>query len=321
MPQPTQSQVHVDRPLTNLSVAFMQQSGHVAGSIFPRVQVGKKSDSYFEYDRSFWLRSDAQERAPGTESAGSGYPITTATYNCVRFAVHKDIADPIRANADSPIQLDTEAVNYVSSDLLIKQEADFMTSYFGTGIWDTNPTVVTQWNDAASDPIGDIKTEKRTVNRLTGLVPNVLLCGAKLFDDLSDHPDILDRIKYTGSMGSPARASEEQLAQLFGLERILVSRAIQNTAEEGVTPVYAFIGDPESALLAYAAPSAGIMTPSAGYIFVWNESGPGNEFGISLKKFRQPEAVESDRVEGEMYYDQVVVSAALGVFFNNFVAA
>lgn len=326
MPQPTQSMVHQNQPLTNLSVAFMQQTGQVAGSIFPRVIVGKKSDTFYTYDRSYWLRSDAQERAPGTESAGSGYPIGTDSYNCVRFAIHKDIPDPIRANADSPIMLDSEAVAYVSSQLILKQEVDWVSNFFGTSIWtgsssgsDITPGVL--WSDAASDPIGDIKTQKRAVNQNTGLVPNVLVCGAKLFDDLSDHPDIIDRLKYTGTMGSPARASEQQLAQLFGLERVVVARVIRNTSAEGVAASYSFIAGTRNALLAYAAPNPGLMTPTAGYTFVWPENGSGNEFGVSVKRFRLPEAVESDRVEAEMYYDQKVISSALGVFFSNAVAA
>jgi hypothetical protein len=101
----------------------------------------------------------------------------------------------------------------------------------------------------------------------------------------------------------------------------VVARAIRNTSAEGIAASYSFIAGTRNALLAYAAPNPGIMTPSAGYTFVWPENGPGNEFGVSIKKFRLPEAVESDRVEAEMYYDQKIISNALGVFFSNAVAA
>ena len=46
MPQPTQTDVHVDAILTNISVAYMQsQSAYVANTIFPTVPVSKQSDS------------------------------------------------------------------------------------------------------------------------------------------------------------------------------------------------------------------------------------------------------------------------------------
>jgi hypothetical protein len=73
MPQPTLSDVHVDGPLTNLSVRFSQSSDmFLANRVFPTVRVQHRSDLYYTYDRSFWFRTDAQKRAPATESAGSG---------------------------------------------------------------------------------------------------------------------------------------------------------------------------------------------------------------------------------------------------------
>lgn len=42
MPQPHKSQVHVDRPLSNIAVAYMQRvEEFIAASVFPIVPVGK----------------------------------------------------------------------------------------------------------------------------------------------------------------------------------------------------------------------------------------------------------------------------------------
>jgi hypothetical protein len=46
--QPTASDVHVNTPLTNISIAYMQmQSEYKAADIFPIVPVSKQTDRYF----------------------------------------------------------------------------------------------------------------------------------------------------------------------------------------------------------------------------------------------------------------------------------
>ena len=66
--QPSNSQVHVDRPLTNISIAYQQSATQfVAGRAAPTVSVAKKSDSYFQYNRADFYRDEMKKRAPATE--------------------------------------------------------------------------------------------------------------------------------------------------------------------------------------------------------------------------------------------------------------
>lgn len=322
MAQPNFNEVHVNRPLTNLSVAFMQEAqDFVAGSVFPIVPVDKASNTYRTYDRSYWYRSDAQRRMPGTESAKGGYGISTSSYACNRDAIGRQIDDPTRDNTDDPLNLDREATLYVASQLMLKAEIRWAAKYFTTGVWNADTTPAVTWDDAASDPVRDIKTRARTMVSAVGgkYRPNKLVLGAKVFDDLTMHPDILDRVKYMGGPGNPAVVNEQALAAIFGVEQVLVSRAVQNTGAEGATASYSFVNGARHALLVYAPPTPGLYTPSAGYTFSWTGAA-GNGFGIAIKTFRE-ERLESDIVEGNMWYDQQVVSSTLGEFFSNAVAA
>ena len=123
MPQPTSTDVHVNRPLTNVSIAYMQdQKDFIADKVFPNVPVTKKSDSYFVYPKDQWFRTDAQKRAPSSESAGSGYTVTTDTYSAEVQALHKDVDDQVRGNADAPFNLDSDATEFVSRGLLAQGE-------------------------------------------------------------------------------------------------------------------------------------------------------------------------------------------------------
>ena len=75
MPQPTLSDVHVNRPLTNISVAYSQEAAgveFVADRAFPAIPVENKSDLYYTYKRGDFNRDEMQKRALSTESAGAG---------------------------------------------------------------------------------------------------------------------------------------------------------------------------------------------------------------------------------------------------------
>lgn len=325
--QPGLGDVHVDRPLTNLSVAFIQNAdGFVADRVFPRVPVAKRSDKYFRYDRSYFLRDEMQQRAPGTESAGVSYALDTDSYSCDLWALHVNIADQVRANADSPLTPDREATELLSQQALLRREKAWVARYFGAGIWTTTLTGVAaapgagqflQWDQSASDPIEDVRSAKRTVHQSTGFRPNKMVLSRIVYDKLLDHPDLVGRVDRGQTTGS-AVVMRQTLAALFELDEVLVMDAIENSGPEGGTASYGFVGG-KHALLVYAAPSPSLMVPSAGYTFVWSGLLGGGVLGSRIKRFRM-EHLASDRVEIEQAFDQKLVSADLGFFFSGAVA-
>lgn len=330
MPLPTASDVHVNRPLTNISVATIQEATNfVALQAFPIVPVSKRSDVYYSYDSAYWNSDEMQVRAPGTEAAGNGYAVDgTPNYFCQEYAFKKLIADSIRANADAPLNLDMEATKYVTLKALIKLERLFAANYMAGGVWtrdyDGNASSpgsneVLQWNDASSTPIEDVWDAKAEVLECTGFEPNRLVLGYPVFKTLINHPDIVDRVKYGGVPGNPATIDAPELAQVFKVEKVLVSRGIYNSAKEGASSAsHSFING-KNALLCYVPPAPGLMTPSAGYIFAWTGNTGAGSNGQRIKRYRdEPKA--SDVVEIEMYVDPKKVAADMGAFWDGVVA-
>jgi hypothetical protein len=325
---PTPGDVHVNAPLTNISVAMMQSASNFIGvRAFPNVPVMKQSDRYYTFDRGEFNRDEMQERAPSTESSGGGYKVdNTPTYFCRVYAFHKDIDDQMRANADSALQLDREATQYVTLKALIKREKLWANAYFATGVWTNekagaataDATHIKFWDNAASTPIEDIRDAKRVVLQSTGFIPNKLVLGRTTYDKLLDHPEIIDRVKYGQTQGAPAKGSLAALATLFEIDEILVSDAIENTAAEGQVAAHSFILG-KHALLCYAASSPGLQTPTAGYTFSWNGYMGASAEGTRMKQFRL-EQIESDRIEIQMAMACKLVSADLGYFFNGAVS-
>jgi hypothetical protein len=326
MAQPTGSDLHVNTPLTNISVAYMQQAGEfIADKVFPIVPVSKKSDLYYIYDKGNWFRTAAQERAPATESVGTSWTTTSSQYLARVYAVHKDVADQDRAQQDSPIfDLDRDATEIVSRDLLILREKKFINSFFAPTLWGTTDQVgvaaapaanqFLQFNDANSNPIEVIRAMRLAMASKTGLRPNKLIVGPQVHNVLLDHPDVIDRIKYT----QRGVVTTELLASIFEVDDYLVPMVIENTSAEGSADSMSFMYG-KSILLAYAPPNPGLMIPSSGYIFSWTGYLGAGAYGNSITRFRM-DAIKSDRVEGEMAFDIKQVSSDLGQFFSSVVA-
>lgn len=331
MPRPTRGDVHVDRLLTNLSVGWMQKAeGFAADQVFPVVPVQQQSNRYAVYDRADFYRSQMGVRAPGSESVGAGYRIdNTPTYFAEIRALHKDIDDPTRANYDDPFQPDRDAGMFLSGQAMISKDKQWVSKYFTTSVW-TGGTggatdqaggaaaatnVFIYFSSAGSSPFQTIRKQAISILKNTGYLPNTLVVGIEVWAALADHPDLLDRIKYT----QKGIVTPDLIAAALELDKVVICSGIENTAAETnaaspQTMTGAFIAG-KHMLLCYSAPSPGLMQPSAGYTFSWTGLVGANALGGRIKNFRMEE-LESDRVEIEMAYDQKVVAADMGCFFN-----
>lgn len=317
MPQPTPSDVHVNAPLTNIAIAYLQdQSEFIADRVFPNVPVNKQSDRYFTFPKGNWFRSEARPRGLSQESAGSGFEIdSTPTYMANVQALHKDIDDQLRANADAPLNLDAASTEFVTRGLMLRREKDWAGKYFTTGIWtgsstggDITPT--TKWDATNSTPIKDIRTEMLAVKTKTGFRPNALVLSELVWAALQDNADFLDRIAVT----QRKIVTTELLASVLGIENVFVAGAVENVAAEGAADdLHMMFG--KQALLVYAAPRPSLMMPSAGYTFSWTGYLGAGANGLRMLRFRL-QHLRSDRVEGEMSYDMKLVAAELGAFFT-----
>jgi hypothetical protein len=323
---PSNAQIHIDSGLTDVSVAYIQdEKNFVADQVFPVVTVQKQSDRYFTYSRDDFYRDEAQERAPGTESAGGDYDVdNTPSYYATKFAFHKDVTEDERTNSDTPLDADEDATIFVTQKMLLKRETQWANRYFKTDVWSNetqgesaNPTEsqFLQWDNADSAPIDDVSNAKIQI-ATTGYDANVLVIGYPVFWALKNHPTILDRIKYT----EKAIVTTDLLASLFEVDKVVVAKAVVNTAARGATGSNAFILG-KNVLLAYAAPNPGIRQPSAGYIFAWTGLEGAGAYGNRMLRIPAPlRGAGTERIEGEIAFDAKVVATDLGFFFNQAVS-
>lgn len=294
--------VHIDQALTNISVGWPTE-GLAGAALFPSVTVRKQSDKYYVFGREGWL-PEADLRAPGTEANEiSGAAVSLDTYYAQEHALQIAVTDEERENADSPLSPDRDGTNIVTSKIMLGRERTFQTLATTASNYATGHSVTLsgtdQWNDYAnSDPIDDLRTAKLTIHSKIFTEPNVAVIPYQVMTKLEDHPDFLERIKYS----ERAIFSPELLASVLGIQRVIVPGVGINSANLGATASLGYLWG-KDVVVAYVPPGAGLKVPAFGYEFVW-----GNQ---AVDRWRE-EKRKSDVIRVSRYYDVKLVALGEG---------
>lgn len=303
----------VDPVLTNLLIGYMQaEDRFVASRVFPNVPAEKDSGTYYLFTKKYWMSDTMEERAPGGPYPRSGMGVDTDTFTTVQHALAQPIADEVRANSQLPMDLEQAAVMWLAQKNLIRKEVKFAAKAMVSGAWDNTDTTTTDWDDfSLGDPVKDIKTARRTISNSTGKKANTLVCGLIVADALENHPDIIDRVKYTRAATEAEMKSA--MAAMFGLANYWVAEASYNTANEGQDFSASAIID-DDALVCSVDPSAGIFGATAGKTFTWL---PGGGEGLIIQN--RLDEIDSDLIKMKAQWDQKVVASDLGYLFTDVV--
>lgn len=213
-------------------------------------------------------------------------------YNRINFTFTKDSYATKEYGLEGPIDkrnaklyqnyLDAEmaTAKLVLNNVLTKAEQRVAQAVFNTTTW-TGASLTTgvsiPWsNKASSTPIDDVRAASQKVRDNCGRYANSLVINRKVFRNLQDNEQIIERITASGA-GAPAKSSDitaAMLAQVFDLEQVIVADSAYDVEAEGQTTVFGDIWDDEFAMVCIvASPSDGIERPCIGRTFHWDEDG------------------------------------------------
>jgi hypothetical protein len=338
MPMLTPAQVHIDQPLTNLTIAYLQSTtGFIADQVFPNVPVTKQTDKYYIYNREDFNRSgNVKPLAPRTRPERVGMSLATDSYSIEVRGLATDFDFQTLANEDTALNIRAAQSQMLTMQLMIDREKRWASTYFTDGVWATEYTGIPgsgsitgdfdirSWDEySTSTPIIDVTEAKRAAQLASGgFRPNVMVVTRDVRDVLVHHPDILARLSGGATVSDTALVTDQKLAEIFEVSRFLVSDSIENTAAAGLAENNAFINTKKAAL--YYTPAApGLMVPAAGYNFTWstldNSSGHGVEIRSYTGEYLAIEGI-AEELHAVMAYDQKVVGNEMGVFFNDIIS-
>jgi len=247
--------VHVDAVLTNYSQQYKNEA-LIAGDVLPIIPVMKRSDKFFKYDKDQRFTLPSTKIGPKSEAGEVELSLSTDNYSVEDYALQEFVSRAEQENADSPLNPERDAVDFLMELLMLDFEKRVADKVFAAATYPTgNKTLlagVNQWSDTVNaKPINDIMTGLDA----TFVRPNIAVFGAESWKAFRQHPQIIDAVKgATRSQGAKGGiASREDVAALFELDAILVGRSRRNTAAKGQTAAFGRLWGKHCSLLSVKA--------------------------------------------------------------------
>ena len=265
-----QNQVQVVDPvLSNISIQY-RNSGFVADLIFPRLPVGEVSGTCYKYEKGMQFDIVDTRREMGSGFKKASYKLESDTYKCFENGLEDVIDDRMRRIAGNKMNIESDTTEFVANLVALAAEKRVVDVVTSTSVITQYTTLTaaahTQWNDYTnSDPIGVIQTGKTTINAAIGKDPNTLVLGKEVFDKLCQHPQLLERIKYSQT----GVVTAALMAAIFNIGRVLVAESLYNTVKKNQTASLSRLWG-KKALLCYSEGSPSLKQVSLGYTYEFN---------------------------------------------------
>jgi hypothetical protein len=298
---PLANQLHVDKLLSNVSVAY-RNNEYVAQDIAPSIPVMKDSDLYRTYTRNF--------RIPETLRASKGvakeheFEVGNSSYILEEHALKSYVGDEEADNYDiSDLRADTTEE---LTDAILRMREKKVLDLFTTTNWSLNVSLAAanafNANTTVSNPIPVFDTGASTVISNSGKKPNWAMMNREAVVACKNHLSVLDRVKYTSS-----EISENMLAALFGVSKLYVPLASLDSSSLGGTESIAnILGD--VAFLGFNPGNPGPKQAASLYTFEKNLP--------RVRRWRDEER-KAEAIEVQMKFQAKVVASLTGYLIKD----
>jgi hypothetical protein len=312
MPLMNGRDVHIDAVLSNVMVG-RRPAGFIADQLVPIIPVGKQSNVYYKsnYKENLMWVDGLDRRAKGNESREIYWSVSSDTYFAQNFALGTKWYGEDVVNADDPIKLRQRSARLVTDRLLLSYEMRIAQLLGTTTNVFTTTHVATAWsNTTGSRVFDDLMTYRENFRVATTLIPNTVVIPEEVMTYVRRNDQIRD-ILFGDRGGVP---TNEQIAVLLGVGKVLVPTVFVNTAGVGET----MIGSgnlnaawPKKVLFAYVGDlTSGEESDTWVNAFRWTDPQFGTPWAI--RAFPYNDKKRSQKVEAAYYQAEKVVSPELG---------
>lgn len=301
---------HVNKYLTNLSVAYTNKE-YIADQVFRSdVAVSKESDQWVTYNIERRYENTLRPNKAPANAATWGVSYTS--YSLEEHAIKDLVSDRDRANADQPINVDVDTTEFLTDAIMLRLEKQASDLFFTTTNWSNNGTLTTAtswWGNTttAVSPMIQVMSATSAIVRAAGLKPNTLILGWQTYEGLKNNSAIYSRVQYV----ERAIVTPELLAAVFDVERVLVGAASYNNMQEGHAFSGTFIWGPD-AWLGFMAQTPGRKMANAAARLRMTDGGSP----YKVKKWRDDE-LAGDYIEVSTMCKPVAVATLAGYLFKS----
>ena len=241
MGQLTTSGARVIDPILSEIAQGYKNPDMVGLNLFPAVPVMQRGGKIISFGKEDFALYNTI-RAPGANTKRVQFGYASGNYTLEQHALEAVAPWELMQEASiaAQINLATMSVRKVQNIIALrleKAQADIATtaaSYAAGNKVTLSGT--SQWSDytGTSNPSKDIETAKEAIRQQIGRPGNTVILSAQAMKALRQHPQIIDRIKYTGR----DVVTVELLAALWGVDRVVVGGAVYSDAPGTIADVW-----------------------------------------------------------------------------------
>lgn len=311
---PLLNQVYRDPILSDISIRY-RNTKFIGEQVFPTLPVDKATNYVFTFDQTNLRKPVSTYRTGYARANRIDYGLTQVPIPALREAsLEIGVTDDVKDMYQAPLQPMINATNTVAEQLLIEKEAAVIAALTSAQITQTTIyTSTNQWNNylsgGTSNPLLDVQSASTSILTASLQTPNTMVMGRQVYDALLNHPQILDRIKYT-NVATPGQV-RQLLADFFQVEQVLVGESVVNTAGAGLAASLSLLWG-KHAWLMYINTAPAIESITAGYTLYIPEKRYVDTWYEQERK--------TTIIRNNDYYTQYVMGAGCIYWFQNVVA-
>ncbi len=318
MPAPTSSLATLRPDIASSFEAFdlaAEKDGYIARKVFPTVDVASQAGTFGRIPLDQLLQQRDTRRAPGSGYSRGNFTFGTGTYSCKEHGAEEPIDDREAKMYAEYFDSEVIAAARAYNAVLRNAEARVASAVFNTGTWTgaaLTTSVGTPWATiATATPLTNVEAAVQRVYDNSGLWPNAMIINRRVFRNLRNTVQVIDRIASSGA-GDRTLASDvtvQQLAQAFDLDHIIVAGGSQNTATEGQPAAVGQIWGNGFAMICRVAVTSDFREPCIGRTFHWSADGSGIEGAFETYR---DETVRANVVRVRQDVDEIVLYPQAG---------
>lgn len=322
MPSPT-STLATLRPDLATFLEFdleSEKAGYIATQVFPVIDVVSAAGTFGRIPIEQLLQQRNTRRSPGSGYARGNWTFTPDSYTTVEHGAEEPVDDNEAKMYAEYFQAEQISTLRAFSAVLRNAEQRVADAVFNATTWsggDLTTAVTDEWDDADNAiPLTDVEAAVQKIYDNSGLWANALVINRKVFRNLRNCEQIIERIQSSGA-GSPTKATDitvQMLAQVFDLPYIIVAGTSKNGAVEGQAASPEQIWSGEYAMVCKIATGPDMRDPCIGRTFHW--SADGSSIGGTVESYRD-EPVRSDVIRVRHQVAEKILYPEAGHLLSN----
>lgn len=237
-------QLYIDAPLTSFSQQYRNDpTGFIQDVVAPMVPVQKKTGKYAYYPKSNLKAPVNSLRTGENATARANFQVQWKSYTELNEHALKDgITKDEYEMYQDPLDPEQDTVTYLMDQLQLEREIELNVVLTNTAIVTQFAAPSVQWNatTGAGAPFLDIEAGVNQM-QINGLrPPNKVVMGYQVWSQLKNHPDLLDRVKFS-QLGVLTTELFTSIFSDSGITQTVVAKAAYDTTSEGLAASNSYI--------------------------------------------------------------------------------